>query len=48
MVEASDFEIEGLDFMVRPSTTGGNKENESAAGGGPYPINTAQYGISLL
>lgn len=48
MVEASDFEIEGLDFMVRTLTTGGNKKNKSAAGRGLYPISTAQYGISLL
>lgn len=36
MVEASDFEIEGLDFMVRPLTSlGDDKRNKSAAEGGP-------------
>lgn len=49
MVETSDFEIEGLDFMVRPLTSVGcGKESEPAAEGGPHPISPVQYGIPLL
>lgn len=48
MVETSDFEIEGLDFMVRPLTSvGGDKERQSAAEGGPFPVSSAQCGIPL-
>lgn len=48
MVETSDFEIEGLDFMVRPLTSvGGNKERQSAAEGGHFLISSAQCGIPL-
>ena len=48
MVETSDFEIEGLDFMVRPLTSvGGDTERQSAVEGGPFPVSSAQCGTPL-
>lgn len=47
MVEASDFEIDGLDFMVRPCSSEGVGGGPAAEAGRPL-VSSAPHGIAAL